>query len=284
MNGDVMNTFTLPAGPRVLACRPVWVGPLGWLALQAAALWPHGLWAARRLADGSDDPLGLAAAALLVLLLVRQADRLRPQPRLAWLAAAALAVLAANLSLAWWPPLAAAMLAALSLGLALAAWLPDGTPRSPYAGLVLLALPLIASLQFYAGFPLRVLTAEASAWLLRAGGIEAARSGVSMLVHGRLVVVDAPCSGVQLAWLGYFSACAAAAWLGVGDRAFWRRLPLVGVIVLGANVLRNSVLVALEARPQGLDAGLHEAIGLAALVPACAAIAAWMMRRDMRHA
>jgi exosortase/archaeosortase family protein len=260
------------------------VAPPGWLALQAAALWPHGLWAARRLADGSDDPLGLAAAGLLLLLLWRLHAQLRPQPRRAWLAAGVVVTLAANLSLIALPPLAAAMLAALSLALALAAWLPDGTPRSPYAGLVLLALPLIASLQFYAGYPLRVVTAEASAWILRAGGIEAARSGVSMLVQGRLVVVDAPCSGVQMAWLGYFSACAVAAWWGLRERTFWRRLPLVGVIVLTANVLRNSLLVALESRPQGLEGAVHEAIGLAALLAACGAIVVWMARKEMRHA
>ncbi|MBP8146356.1 MAG: exosortase Q [Inhella sp.] len=271
-------------GPRLLHCRPVWVTPLGWLALQAAALWPHGLWAARRLADGSDDPLGLAAAGLLALLLLRQADRLRVRPRGAWLASAVVATLAANLALVGLPPLAAAMLAALALAFALAAWLPEDAPRSPYAGLVLLSLPLIASLQFYAGYPLRVITAEASAWILRTGGLEAVRSGVSMLVQGQLVVVDAPCSGVQMAWLGYFSACAVAAWLHLSDAAFWRRLPLVGAIVLGANVLRNSLLVALEARPHGLSATAHEAIGLVALVAACAAIVAWMQREERRHA
>src|SRR5207249_6833695 len=48
--------------PSVLRCRAVWIAPVGWLALQAAALWPHGLWIARRMLDGSDDPLGIAAA------------------------------------------------------------------------------------------------------------------------------------------------------------------------------------------------------------------------------
>lgn len=268
----------------VLPCRSVWVSPLGWLALQAAALWPHGLWAARRLADGSDDPLGLAALALLAVLVLRAAPRLRALPRLPWLAASAVATLAATAALAFLPPLAAATLAALALACALAAWLPDGSARLPHAGLALLALPIVASLQFYAGYPLRVVTAEASAWLLQAGGIEAVRSGVSMTVAGQLVIVDAPCSGVQLAWLGYFCACGVAAWRGLGDAAFLRRLPLVGALVLAANVMRNAVLVALEARPQGLDPAVHEAIGLVALVAACAAVIGWMQRGERRHA
>ena len=70
-----------------LACRPVHIAAWAWLALHAAALWPHGQWALRRLADGSDDPLGIAALAALLLWLVRAAPRLRVQPQLGWLAA-----------------------------------------------------------------------------------------------------------------------------------------------------------------------------------------------------
>ncbi len=87
-------------------------------------------------------------------------------------------------------------------------------PRLPLAGLALLALPLLASLQFYAGYPLRVLTAELSAWAAAGRGLAAERSGAAMVVNGHLVIVDAPCSGVQMAWLAYFAACAVAAFAG----------------------------------------------------------------------
>ncbi|MEO8527334.1 MAG: hypothetical protein ABI460_21565, partial [Caldimonas sp.] len=64
--------------------------PSLWLAAFAVALWPHWRWAAARLADGSDDPLGLAALAVLLLCVVRLAPRLRNEPAPAWLAAAVL--------------------------------------------------------------------------------------------------------------------------------------------------------------------------------------------------
>ena len=247
-------------------CRPVHVAPWAWLALHAAALWPHGLWAARRLADGSDDPLGIAALGALVLWLVRAAPSLRVQPRLGWLASASALTAAATAAWLFAPPLPAAMLAALALAAHIAAWLPNGVARGPLAGLALLALPLVASLQFYVGYPLRVFTAAFSAWLLQAAGQAAERSGAAMTVNGQLVVVDAPCSGVQMAWLAYFAACAVAAFVGLRDGTFLRRLPLVGLLVLTGNVLRNSLLVGLEARPQGLGEVWHEAIGSAALV------------------
>jgi exosortase/archaeosortase family protein len=251
---------------RSLPCRPVHVAAWGWIALHAAALWPHGLWAARRLADGSDDPLGAAACLALVWWLARAAPTLRPQPRLGWLAGSAALTVSATLALAYAPALAAAMLAMLALAAHIAAWLPARVAVAPPTGLALLALPLVASLQFYLGYPLRVFTASFSAWLLQAVGIAAERSGAAMTVRGQLVIVDAPCSGVQMAWLAYFAACTVAAFTGLRDAAFVRRLPIVGLLVLTGNVLRNSALVALEARPEGLAPVWHEAIGVLALV------------------
>lgn len=251
---------------RPLPCRPVLVAPWAWLALHAAALWPHAQWTARRLVDGSDDPLGWAAIAALVSWLAFAAPTLRFQPRTGWLALAAALTVAATAARLLLPPLPAAMFAALALAAHIAAWLPQGVARAPLAGLALLALPLVSSLQFYVGYPLRVFTAEFSAWLLRAAGQAAERSGAAMTVNGQLVIVDAPCSGVQMAWLAYFSACTVAAFVGLRDGRFVSRLPLVGLCVLTGNVLRNSLLVGLEARPQGLSEARHEAIGLAILV------------------
>jgi exosortase/archaeosortase family protein len=251
---------------RTLPCRPVTLGALGWIAIHAAALWPHGLWAARRMADGSDDPLGLAALAVLLAWLWRAQPTLRALPRLPWLGAAALLTLGATAALFVAPPLAAALLGTLALSAHVGAWLPERAPRAALAGLALLALPLVASLQFYVGWPLRAFTAQFSAWLLQAVGLDAQPSGAAMTVAGRLVIVDAPCSGVQMAWLAYFAACAMGAFASLRDASFLRRLPLVGLAVLLGNVLRNSVLVALEARPQALPAWQHESIGLAFLV------------------
>lgn len=275
--------LALPASPwpPALACRPAYLSPLAWLGLQALALWPHGAWLARRVQDGSDEPLGLAALALLAGLLALWAPRLRVAPHTGWLAGAVALTLLASAGLFVAPPLVGALLAALALGCSLAAWLPGHAPRAPLAGLVVLALPLIASLQYYAGFPLRVLTAQASVGLLQLGGVTAERLGTTLLVDGRQVIVDAPCSGVQMAWMAYFAACAAAALTGRRDASFLRRLPAVGALVLLGNVLRNSLLVALEARPQGLDPALHEAIGLALLAGVVVAVA--LLMRGGRH-
>ncbi|MGD9835110.1 MAG: hypothetical protein AB7U92_20340, partial [Piscinibacter sp.] len=63
-----------------VACRPTYLAPAAWLALQAAALWPHGAWMLARVRDGSDQPLGLAALAVLLMLLATRAHTLRIAP------------------------------------------------------------------------------------------------------------------------------------------------------------------------------------------------------------
>ena len=252
--------------------------PLLCLAAFALALWPHWRWAAARLADGSDDPLGLAALAVLLACVVRFAPRLRREPAPVWLAAAVLLTSLATVLDLFAPALVAALVAALAVAAALAAFVPVGTPVLPLAGLAALALPVVSSLQFYAGFPLRVVTAEASTVLLEGFGFVASREGSAMLVDGRLIVVDAPCSGVQMVWMAWFCACAIACWRGLPDRAFAKRLAFIGIIVLAGNIVRNSVLVGLEARGSSSPAWQHEAIGAVVLALVCAAVA-WLVGR-----
>ena len=147
-----------------------------------------------------------------------------------------------------------------------------------YLTLALLSLPILSSLQFYLGYPLRVVTAEGSAAVLAAAGIHAVRSGSALSVDGALVIVDAPCAGIHMAWAAYFTASLAGAWLSLGARDYVVRTSCVGVIVLAANVLRNTVLVALEARPEGLSDAWHEITGVVAFAAVCVSTL-WLMGR-----
>ncbi|WP_431109507.1 exosortase Q [Variovorax paradoxus] len=253
-----------------------------WLALQFAALAPTWAWMVRRMRDGSDDPLGLLALAALAALAWQRRRELRAAPRLGWLALAGAGTLLATLlrtgigALPALPPLAVGLMAVLTLACGLLAFLPRRVAAVPVVGLAVLALPLLSSLQFYAGYPLRVVTAEASRWLL-APGFSVAREGSSLVVDGRLVIVDAPCSGVQMVWLGYFTACAVALWARQSDRGFLRRLPMVGLLVLGGNILRNSVLIAFEGAGHPLAPWAHNTLGLLVLAAVCAGIARLMV-------
>lgn len=253
-----------------------------WFTAVLVALWPAWAWSVARFRDGSDEPWGLVAILALAALVVRDRARLAPQPRPGWLVSAAALVLAAVVSDAVLPPLARGVLASAAVVAMLAALRPDRRLLLPHLALALLSLPILSSLQFYLGYPLRVVTAEASAWLLTAAGFEAARSGSALTVNGSLVIVDAPCAGIHMAWAAWFTASVAGAWLRVAPSAFLSQMSRVGGVVIGVNILRNTVLVALESRPAGLGEAWHEATGLAAFALVCAATVALMSRGTVR--
>jgi exosortase/archaeosortase family protein len=241
------------------AVRPVAV-LLGGLVL---ALWPHWIYMARRLVDGSDEPWGILALATVLVLVARDRAELSVPTRSALVASAALGVLAAAASLAM-PDLAAAAIAMLALALFLVHALP-GRPATPLVALLLLALPVIASLQFYLGFPLRAFTAHAATLVLALAGVDASAAGAAIVHRGTTVLVDAPCAGIGMLWIGSYTA----ALLSYLARADGTRTAINAVaaalLVLAANVARNAALFFPEAGFVQWPAWSHEAIGLAAL-------------------
>jgi exosortase/archaeosortase family protein len=241
------------------AARPVM--PL--LGVLVLSLWPHWIYMARRTVDGSDEPWGLLALLTALALVVRDRADLAVPTRSALVASAGLAAMAAVASLTL-PDLAAAALAMLALGLFLAHALPR-RPATPLIALLLLALPIIASLQFYLGYPLRAFTAHASTMLLALAGIDASADGAAILHQGTTVLVDAPCAGIGMLWVGSYTA----ALLSYLQRATATRTVLNGaaaaLLVLAANVARNTALFFPEAGLVHWPAWSHEAIGLGAL-------------------
>ena len=262
------------AAPRARpGVRPAWRAPLAqvprvwWLlGLLLAALWPHGIWLARRLTDGSDEPWGLLAIATVLALVVRARGELVMPTRAALVASGALAVLAA-LATVVVPPIFAAGAAMLALAAFIAPAMPR-RPAAPMATLLLLSLPVIASLQFYLGYPLRLATAHAAAPLLALAGVEAQASGAALLWQGKTILVDPPCAGIGMLWVGSW----AAALLSYLNDSSARRTLANGCVaaaaVFAANVLRNALLFFPEAGLLPAPPWLHAAIGLAAFAAA----------------
>ena len=238
----------------------VWLPP----AILLLALWPHWRWMSRRMVDGADEPWG-ALALLTVLALVATAYRSLRAPRAGTLALAAVLAIASTGALVLVPPLLAASLAMLATAVLLAGQLPRRS-AAPLTSLLLLALPLIASLQFYLGYPLRALTAQLAAPLLSLLGIATQASGAALLWAGHTVLVDPPCAGIAMLWLGAY-CMALLSWL---QDASARRTVVNGcvaaVLVFAANVLRNVVLFFPESGHVLWPAWSHDVVGLGAFV------------------
>lgn len=251
------------------------------LALLLAAIWPHLAWIARRLTDGSDEPWGVLAIVTVLLLVWRDRGRLAPPSPRALAASAALAV-AAGVALHLLPMLLAAAIALLALAVLLTALLPQ-RPATALTTLLLLSLPVIASLNFYLGFPLRVATAQSAAPLLALLGIDAQPAGAALLFNGRTVLVDAPCAGIGMLWVGSYSAALLSYLNGASARRTLAHAAAAALLVFGANVLRNVALFFPEAGLIDAPAAAHTAIGLAAFAVALAPIVwltQWRVRLD----
>ena len=271
-DGTAVNARIARTLPRVSLLAPptrtvvvaTWL-PLGVLLL---ALWPHWRWMAARMVDGSDEPWGGVALVTVLVLIAREQRRLLVPRRPALVATAGLAI-AAGLALAVVPPLVAAGVAMLALGALLAHQLPRRS-AAPLTTLLLLSLPLIATLQFYVSFPLRVLTAQLAAPLLGVFGVAAQASGAALHWQGGTVLVDPPCAGIAMLWLGAY-CMALLSWLHDASalRTFLNGCAASG-LVFGANVLRNVVLFFAESGHVHWPAWSHDAVGIAAFALAMA--------------
>ena len=243
--------------PDLLRLRP-WL----LLAAHAACFWPVWQWYVQRMNDGSDEPWALAALAAAILLSWPRGG-LRLAERDTLLAAGAALTMVYAVLAPFAPPLVRALAALAALG---CVWisLSGARERAPAViGLLALSVPVIASLQFYAGHPLRIITAGGATTLLNLFGGDVTREGTNMMSGGHLVIVDAPCSGVRMLWTAAALCCVLA---GLRDRISWPGLAvsllLVAPIVIVANASRAALLFLLETAAEPPPGMLHAAVGV----------------------
>ncbi len=159
--------------------------PFSLVLLNVAALWPVWRWYARRITDGSDEPWGVLALLAALLSVWGRRGNLRQVPSGALLTGAGMLTLLSVLGMPGvpgpgLPALARACLGVSALALTLAAVLDRSRPLLPLWAMLLLALPVVSSLQFYLGYPLRASTAWASAGALGMFGMSVLPAGASL--------------------------------------------------------------------------------------------------------
>jgi exosortase/archaeosortase family protein len=162
------------------------------------------------------------------------------------------------------PPIFSCAWALLAICYCLHAASHAQAPRSPFWGLVLLALPVLPTLEFYTAYPVRLAAIEATASLLRMNGVSVEVVGLALRFGERLIQFDAPCSGVRMLWTCWFLA-SALAHLHRFDA--WRHAAALlasTLLAVAGNILRATSLFYVEAGLLHFEAWpwLHEGVGL----------------------
>lgn len=224
-----------------------------------AAVWPVWFWIAGRATHDSGDAWALLSLVTAVALLRRD----RSDSRLS-LTIALMVIYA--VSFPFVPPLAHALIAMSALGAACGSL--------SITGLLLLAVPLVPTLNFYLGYPLRVVVGEASSILLRLNGFAVVREGATLLWNGQQISIDAPCSGVKMLWTGMYLSCTLAALQRLSASRTVMLGALAFAIVMIANVLRATALFYVESGVVAQAQSAHESIGVVVFFFGAAAIAA----------
>lgn len=210
-------------------------------ALLLAAFWPVWRWYVDRLRHGSDEPYGLVPLLIAAAIVAARARHSAVAPAGSD-TATILWVFAYTGTSGLLPPLFQAVFAMLALAAFASRWLLGQRIDLGLLGLLLLSLPVIASLQFYVGYPLRRVAAEASAWLLRMIGFAVRCDGVALLYRDRELLVDAPCSGVRMLWVTAVVVCGLGAWHRTPPRRLVAAGGLAVLLALFGNALRAATL------------------------------------------
>ena len=259
------------------------------IVLWALSVWSFWRWWLRRLAEPIDaDVAAWAAFVLFVFALWRRAGNAawrRPLPAWKWWSAAAF-LLAYHVLDGILPPTASGVFAVLA-GVPLL--LPEEEGRGPVplplVALALLGLPSAMIVDFFIGFPLRVVATHLSAWLLGAAGWEVAVEGVGLSLGGVAVWVDAPCAGVRMLGAGLVLAFALAQVFRLGVGRTVALAVLAGTSVVAANVARVTALTVCEVNAFHLSPAAHAALGCLSLFfgAAACAFAAYLLADGRRR-
>lgn len=144
------------------------------------------------------------------------------------------------------------------------------------------ALPIERVLQRSLGQGLQLLSSDGACLVLGGFYDNLVCEGVRLVVDGRDVLVDVPCSGARTLMLAGFAFALAAAVARPSLRLAVIGAALMLAAAVASNVLRIVVLAIGIAHPEavgGLDVMAqpwHDAIGLAALLVALLPLAAWI--------
>ncbi len=250
--------------------------PLPLAAIAVFACWDSWRWTIHRLAQSPEEGLSLLFTLALLGMLSLPCLINRPQPtRIDLLPISAMLALHAGLNVADAPSILQSALATTLLAYLLYRAAHETGPPAAFWGLIALSMPVLPSLQFVFGYPLRIVSAALTVTLLNLQGVPIMRDGTYVTIAGQTAQFDAPCSGIAMLWALVLVTLMAALISRLSLPKLCLALLLTLTAAIAANALRvASLLYATTFFGATEPPWLHEAVGLAAFALAVFLLAA----------
>jgi exosortase/archaeosortase family protein len=233
------------------------------LVLAIAAFWPVVKWYFLRASQSPEEMCGLFAILLAGFFVASRGKR--PGPEFAdqsLYAHTASVILCYALCYHYIPPLIRAAVAMTVITRIISSLF---LKRKFHTGLWILlglSLPIIPSLQFYLGYPLRTVVALLALPLIRLAGFAVIREGACFNFSGQLVWIDAPCSGIQMLWAGMLLAAGCSCFKNLNSFRTALLLAATFIMAILANSIRAATLFFTEAHIVEAPAWFHEGTGI----------------------
>jgi exosortase/archaeosortase family protein len=232
--------------------------------VQLLAFWQVWTWYIWRAAYSWDQPWGLLALITAFAFLLASK---KPRPRGSRsLFLPALLIVAYCATYSVLPPLARAIIAFTAMAVTLSSLRFGKSFHPGLLGLLWLSLPTIPTLQFFGGYPLRIVVAGLTAPILRLGGFAVVPEGTCLNWAGKLIWIDASCSGIKMLWVGMFLTFVLLCFHELPLLKTILLMPLALIVIIGGNVFRAVALFYIEAGVLSMPAWGHEYAGIVAFV------------------
>lgn len=247
--------------------------------LQITAFWSVWQWYFVRLSASSEEVYGVVSLLAIAVICLKYGDSERGFPNLKFVIAA---ILLYVVTFDLLPPIFRAAVAVTSLTFSVGGIFFRRKFHFGIWILFLLGLPVINSMQFYLGYPMRIFVGETTVFLLKMNGLQVFREGAALNFAQQTVWIDAPCSGIKMLWSGFFLA---ALLITIYKFRFVKSviamLAAFGIILTG-NTFRAASLFYLETGIIKMPAFAHEGIGVIVFIFTCIAIVLTILKLKNR--
>jgi len=230
------------------------------LLLQLLAFWPVWNWYGLRLRDSTDELWGLVALLSAIVIFFLSNPKIK---EIRWGLSAFFILIYATL-FHFVPPLVRAIFAMTAITLFLRSFQSEKPVLFQIWGLLLLSLPIIPTMQFYLGYPLRIIVGSISSMLLQLSGFPVFRDGVCLNWNNNLIWIDAPCSGIKMLWAGFFLTFLLSYFYKLSIKKTIEMMFISFAVILFGNILRSTALFFVEGGIFSFPSWFHVGTGIVA--------------------